>query len=111
MNIRLFIDNWLAQANAFNTEKFLENWHTDGVLDDPSVGQIFRGHPGIRRYFEDYFIGYKTQTKLVSLEITAPDSAHITVDFTGEFPGGQIGGMFDFVFKDGKIKTARAMLL
>ncbi len=111
MNIESFIHDWLAAANAFDTKRFLGKWHSDGILDDPSVGQMFKGHSGIRRYFDDYFIGYQTQTRLVRLDIIAPNKAHIIVDFTGEFPGGQVGGTFDFIFKDGKIKTAKAELI
>lgn len=56
------------------------------MLDNPSVGQVFKGHSGIREYFEDYFIGYKTQTRLIKLDILSDSEAHIEVEFTGEFP-------------------------
>lgn len=111
MNIESFVKDWLAAANAFDTTRFLEKWHKNAVLDDPSVGQKFKGHPGIRSYFEDYFIGYKTQTKLVKLDPISDKEAHLTVHFTGEFPGGQIGGTFDLVFKDEKILKAKADLI
>ena len=75
------------------------------------VGKKFKGHAGIRKYFEDYFIGYKTKTKLVKLEVITETRAHLTVEFTGEFPEGQLGGTFEFTFKNGKIKTAKADLL
>jgi len=47
-------------------------YHKDAKLDDPSVGRIFKGQSGIRKYFEDYFIGYKTQTRLIKLNIISP---------------------------------------
>ena len=111
MDIKLFIEDWIAVSNAYYTEKYLEKWHKDAVLDDPSVGQVFEGHSGIKNYFESYFIGYKTQTRLVKLDIISDNEAHIEVDFTGEFPEGKIGGMFDFTFKDGKIAKAKADLM
>jgi ketosteroid isomerase-like protein len=111
MNIKVFIDEWLALSNAYDTDSYLEKYHQDAVLDDPSVGQIFRGHPGIRKYFEDYFIGYNTQTRLLKLDISANHAAHIEVAFTGDFPGNKIDGIFDFIFKDGKIASAKAELV
>lgn len=111
MNITTFINTLITISNAYDTEKYLAQWHTNAVLDDPSVGQVFKGHAGIKTYFEDYFIGYQTQTRLVNLDIKNSNEAHIEVDFTGTFPGGQTGGIFDFIFKDGKIIKAKAELI
>lgn len=111
MDIKSFIKDFIAASNAYDTESYLGKWQEEAVLDDPSVGRAFKGHSGICRYFEDYFIGYKTQTRLVKLNIISNNEAHIEVDFTGEFPGGQTRGIFDFTFKDGKIAKAKADLL
>lgn len=111
MDIKTFIEDFLVVSNAYDTKSYLDKWHTNAVLDDPSVGQVFKGHSGIKKYFDDYFIGYKTQTRLVKLNIISDNEAHIEVDFTGDFPGGQIGGIFDFTFKDGKIAKAKADLI
>ncbi|MEC4049328.1 nuclear transport factor 2 family protein [Flavobacterium sp. SUN046] len=111
MDIKLFIEDWLNKSNAYDTEKYLELWHDKAVLDDPSVGQVFKGYSGIKKYFESYFIGYKTQTRLINLEIISNNEAHIEVEFTGEFPEGKIGGTFDFTFKEGKIDKAKADLI
>lgn len=110
MDIKAFLIEWLAHSNAFDIEKYLEGFHQDAELNDPSVGRIFKGHSGIRKYFEDYFIGYKTQTRLVRLKLTGPDTAHLEVTFTGEFPEGEIGGIFDFLLKDNKILLLKADL-
>ncbi len=111
MDIKAFILDWLVVSNAYDTKNFLEKWHEDAVLDDPSVGQVFQGHSGIKKYFESYFIGYKTQTRLVKLDIIGDNEARLEVEFTGEFPEGKINGMFDFIFKDGKIEKAKADLI
>jgi hypothetical protein len=111
MNIKGFIQDWLAASNAYETNNYLEKWNKDAVLEDPSVGQVFKGHLGVKKYFEDYFIGYKTKTRLVNLEIISDKAAHIDVEFTGQFPEGKIGGVFDFIFKDGKIAFAKANLV
>lgn len=111
MDIKSFIQDWIAVSNAYDTKNYLEKWHKEAVLDDPSVGQVFKGHSGIEKYFESYFIGYKTQTRLVKLDIITDNEAHIEVEFTGEFPGKKIGGMFNFTFKAEKIIKAKADLI
>ena|ERR1700712_3888019 len=110
MDIEAFLLDWIAVSNSYDTEKYLEKYLKDAVLDDPSVGRKFVGHTGIRNYFTDYFIGYNTQTKLVKLKIEK-NKAHLEVEFTGEFPEGKIGGMFDFIFKEQKIATVKADLM
>ena len=110
MDIKAFLIDWIKVSNSYNTEKYLAKYLEDAVLDDPSVGRKFIGHKGIREYYVSYFIGYKTQTKLVKLDIQ-DNKAHMKVDFTGEFPEGQIGGMFDFSFKDEKIENVEANLI
>lgn len=109
--ITSFIEDWLAVSNAYDTKNYLQKWDDKAVLNDPSVGQIFKGHSGIRNYFESYFIGYKTQTRLVKLDIISENEAHAEMEFTGEFPEGKIGGTFDFTFKNGKIISAKADLI
>ncbi len=110
MDIKRFIEDWLTASNAYDTDGYLDKYHKTAELDDPSVGRIFKGHSGIKEYFEDYFIEYKTQTKLIRLDIIHDDAAHIEVEFTGKFPEGRIGGVFDFTFKDDKIASVKAYL-
>ncbi len=110
MNIEIFIKDWIAVSNSYDTEKYLEFYLKDAVLDDPSVGRKFIGHDGIKDYFVSYFIGYKTQTELRKLEIK-DNSAYLEVEFTGDFSEGKIDGSFDFVFKDGKIEFVKADLI
>ena len=110
MDIKAFLLDWITVSNSYNTEKYLKKYLEDAVLDDPSVGRKFVGHKGIRDYYTSYFIGYKTQTKLTKLAI-GNNKAHLEVEFTGEFPEGKIEGMFDFVFKEGKIAKVKAELL
>lgn len=111
MNINEFINDFLEKSNAYDTKSYLDKWNEDAILDDPSVGRIFEGHSGIRNYFENYFIGYKTQSRLQKIEIISDNEAHIEVEFTGNFPEGIIGGTFHFIFKNGKIEKAKADLI
>ena len=111
MNLDKFINDWIAASNAFDTKEYLSFYSDDALLDDVSVGEQFKDHRGIKRYFESYFIGYNTQTKLVRLDLASKEKAHLEVEFTGNFPEGQIGGTFDFTFKNGKISFVIADLI
>ena len=111
MDIQHFIENWIAAGNQYDTNKYLGFYLPGAILDDPSVGRKFIGHEGIKEYFESYFIGYKTQTKISNLDIKDEENAHLEVVFTGDFPEGKIGGTFDFIFKQGRIAFVKADLL
>lgn len=111
MDVKTFIQDFIKVSNTYDTEKYLEKWDKAAVLDDPSVGQVFKGHSGVKKYFESYFIGYKTQTRLVKLNVIDDTEVHTVVEFTGEFPGGKIGGTLDFTLKNGKIVKVKADLL
>lgn len=110
MDIKAFLIDWLEISNSYNTENYLAKYLEDAVLDDPSVGRKFIGHKGIKDYYTNYFIGYKTQTKLVKLDIQEKNT-HLEVEFTGEFPEGKIRGIFDFTFQNEKIATIKADLI
>ena len=111
MDIKDFIQEWIAVGNSYDTKKYLSFYDDEAVLDDPSVGRKFIGISGIRTYFEDYFIAYKTQTTLVALQLIDHEHAHLEVKFVGVFPEGEIGGTFDFTFKNGKIYFLKANLV
>lgn len=110
MDIAAFLQDWIAISNSYDTERYLEKFLEDVVLDDPSVGRKFVGHKGIKEYYTSYFIGYHTQTKILKLLVDG-DKAHLEVEFTGEFPEGKIGGRFDFVFRSEKIAAIKADLM
>ena len=111
MNIEKLIDDWIEVSNSYDTEKYLSFFGEKAILDDPSVGRKFSGKKGIGEYFTSYFIGYKTQTKKVSLLVKDENQAHLEVEFTGDFPEGKIGGTFDFEFEAGKIVYVLADLI
>lgn len=111
MNISKFIKDWITAGNQYDTNTYLGFYQPDAVLKDPSVGNTFKAHKGIKHYFDSYFIGYQTQTRLVKLTIHDEAHAHLQVEFTGEFPEGKIGGVFDFTFREGKIAYVKADLL
>lgn len=111
MNIKTFINNWIEAGNTFDTKKYLDFYLMNAVLDDPSVGRKFLGHKGIEDYFNSYFIGYNTHTKIVSLDILDEYQVYLEVKFTGSFPEGTIGGTFRINFENGKISYLKADLI
>ncbi|ARS38977.1 hypothetical protein CA265_04510 [Sphingobacteriaceae bacterium GW460-11-11-14-LB5] len=111
MDIQTFITEWITASNMFDAEKYLSFYLFDAILDDPSVGRKFQGHKEIRKYFDDYFIGYNTHTDQVELTIIDQQNAHLVVQFSGDFPEGKIGGTFEFKFKNDKISSVNANLI
>ena len=91
-HLRRVADALIAATNAFAVEQVLGLFVHDAVIDDPSTGQRFDGHAGIRRYLEQYFVGYQTVTRLLSMQRIGPQRARVRVDFTGDF-GHEIGNL------------------
>jgi ketosteroid isomerase-like protein len=111
MNIKIFIDGWIEAGNSLDTSKYLNFYLADAVLNDLSVGRKFLGHEGIEDYFNSYFIGYNTHTEIVRLKVLGDDKACLAVNFTGDFPEGEIGGTFDITFKNNRISYLKADLI
>ncbi|MFC6095492.1 nuclear transport factor 2 family protein [Flavobacterium qiangtangense] len=111
MDLEKIIEGWITAGNSYDTEKYLDFYHENAVLDDPSVGRKFNGKKGIMEYYESYFIGYKTQTKIISIAIKDPDRASLEVEFSGDFPEGKLRGSFEFIFGEGKITHLSADLI
>ena len=91
-HLRRVADALIAATNAFAVEQVLGLFAHDAVIDDPSTGHRFDGHAGIRRYVEQYFVGYQTVTRLLSMQRIGPQRARVRVDFTGDF-GHEIGNL------------------
>ena len=91
-HLRQVVDALIAATNAFAVERVLGLFAHDAVIDDPSTGHRFDGHAGIRRYVEQYFVGYQTVTRFLSMQRTGPQRARVRVDFTGDF-GHEIGNL------------------
>jgi len=86
------VNQFIRLANAFDVEGTLTLFTPDAVIEDVSVGSAFAGIEGIRRYLEQFFIGYSTTSRLLSLEQPHNLVALVHVDFTGTF-GHEIGSL------------------
>ncbi len=91
-HLRHVADALIAATNAFAVERVLALFAHDAAIDDPSTGHRFEGHAGIRRYVEQYFVGYQTVTRFLSMQRLGPQRARVRVDFTGDF-GHEIGNL------------------
>lgn len=100
--LRTAAEAFMAATNAFDVESALLLFTPNAVIDDPSTGQRFEAHAGIRRYLEQYFLGYHTVTRFLSIERLGNDLARVRVDFTGDF-GHEIGLLSISIDADGLI--------
>lgn len=100
--LRRIAQAWIAATNASDIGRVLALFTPDAVIDDPSTGHRFDGQAGIRQYIAQYFIGYKTVTRFLSLTRLGQDRASVRVDFTGDF-GHEIGLLEMSVNEDGFI--------
>jgi len=89
-SLRRAAEAFIAATNAGDVAAVLALFTPDAVIDDPSTGHRFDHHAGIRSYVEQFFIGYHTVTRLLSIESLGAARARVRVDFTGDF-GHEIG--------------------
>ena len=102
-------DALIAATNAFDVDAALALFAPDALIDDPSTGHRLDGHPGIRNYLTEFFVGYHTVTRLLSLEPSGGNRTRLRVDFTGDF-GHEIGLLDISVGPDGLIARIDADL-
>jgi hypothetical protein len=107
--MKKLVNNFIENANAFNVDGMLVLFNADAVIDDVSVGDAFAGTDGVRRYLEQYFVGYHTTTALLALEHKDEFTASARVDFTGDF-GHETGWLRFKLGTDGLIERIDANL-
>ncbi len=107
--MQTIVESFIRTANAFDVDGALSLFAPDAVIDDVSVGDAFVGRDGVRDYLEQFFVGYHTRSKLLSIE--GPDAFRATVrlDFTGDF-GHEVGILKIVVNAEGLIERIDADL-
>jgi ketosteroid isomerase-like protein len=103
------VQQFIQSANKFDVNAALALFASNAVIDDVSVGDKFKNTAGVRRYLEQFFVGYKTVTRLESIEIVNAYHAKAKVDFTGNF-GHETGGLDVTINKEGLITAIDAYL-
>lgn len=79
------------------------------VIDDVSVGATFKRTVGVRRYLEDFFVGYHTVTRLISVDVSDGRRARARLDFKGDF-GHERGFLDVTVNSEGPVEAVDADL-
>jgi hypothetical protein len=108
-DIKQRIEQFILAANAFDVDCAVGYFAKTAVIDDASVGDTFKHTAGVRRYLQQFFVGYKTVTKLVSIEVINTYHAKAKVNFTGNF-GHETGGLDVTINKEGLITAIDAYL-
>jgi len=106
------ISKYIEASNDFDETGYADTFIDNGVIDELSVGRKFEGEEEIKQYFRDYFIDYKTSTKIQEYQIK-DNVVTVKVIFKGSFPnGGQgISGFYEFSLSPtGKIEQLIADL-
>lgn len=103
------INQFISLTNNFELDAVIALFAHNASIDDESVGEKFTNTAGIRRYLENYFVHYKTVTKLESLNIINNSYAEVRVDFTGNF-GHETGGLHVKINEKGLIISIHAYL-
>jgi len=98
-----------AATNAFDADRVVRLFAADAIIDDPSTGEVFKGHAGVRDYVERFFVGYRTFSRPLSQESDADGKLFVRVDFTGDF-GHEMGRMEIVFALDGLISRIDADL-
>jgi len=107
--MRELVEKFVQIANAFDIPGALSLFAPDAVIDDVSVGDAFVGIEGVKRYLEQFFVGYHTQSRLLSIENQQDHTFVVRLDFTGDF-GHEIGILRIAVNADGLIERIDADL-
>jgi ketosteroid isomerase-like protein len=109
MAIKKIIRQLIKATNEYDVKAALALFANDAVIDDVSVGEKFRNTAGVRRYIENFFVGYHTVTRLESIQVITTQNAKAQVDFTGDF-GHETGGLNVTINTDGLITAIDAHL-
>lgn len=103
------VERFVAAANAFDVDAALALFAAGAVITDISVGDTFAGTSGVRRYLEQYFVGYHTVSRIISVDVVSEVRAKVQLDFTGDF-GHETGVLDVTIDSDGLIATVAADL-
>lgn len=103
------VRQFINVTNEFDVDTALQLFAENAIIDDESVGDKFQNTAGVRKYLETFFVGYKTVTRLESLEVINENYAKAKVDFKGNF-GHETGGLNITLNPDGLIEVIDAYL-
>lgn len=89
------ITKYIEMSNDYNVQEYVSTFSTDAIIKERSLGKTLLGKKDIEQYFNTYFINYQTHTEIK--QFTAIDNfIDMKVIFRGDFPEGEIGGIYKF---------------
>lgn len=103
------MQRFVDSTNAADVEGALALFAADAVIDDVSVGDKFAGTTGVRRYLEQFFVGYHTTSKILKVDVASDRRVTARLDFTGDF-GHEIGVLDVSINEEGLIAAIDADL-
>lgn len=96
------IKRLIEATNRFDVDTAVALFAPEAVINDASVGDSFVGTAGVRNYFEQFFVGYNTVSKVLAVQVVSEHRATVRLDFTGDF--GHETGVLDITTgPDGRI--------
>ena len=108
-NMHDLIQRFVDSTNAADVEAALALFAADAVIDDASVGDKFAGTVGVRRYLEQFFVGYNTASKILKVDVVSDRRVKARLDFTGDF-GHEVGVLDVSINDEGLIAAIDADL-
>ena len=108
-NMHDLIQRFVDSTNAADVEAALALFAADAVIDDVSVGDKFAGTVGVRRYLEQFFVGYNTASKILKVDVVSDRRVKARLDFTGDF-GHEVGVLDVSINDEGLIAAIDADL-
>ena len=108
-NMHDLIQRFVDSTNAADVEAALALFAADAVIDDVSVGDKFAGTVGVRRYLEQFFVGYNTVSKILKVDVVSDRRVKARLDFTGDF-GHEVGVLDVSINDEGLIAAIDADL-
>jgi ketosteroid isomerase-like protein len=103
------VEKFITTTNASDIDGALSLFAPTAVIVDVSVGGEFVGREGVRAYLDRFFVGYKTLSRLLSIENIDDQTAVARIDFTGDF-GHEVGSLKMAINLDGLIQRINADL-
>ncbi len=93
---------YIKNSNMQSIDLYLSTFLDTAIIEEKSIGKDISGKEEIGSYFQDYFISYNTLTEILNYKVK-DNHVEMHVLFKGTFPGGEVGGLYEFFIEDNKI--------
>ncbi len=94
--------NFIKSSNMLDVNMYLSSFSDTAMIEEKSINNDLYGKEEIRRYFQDYFINYHTQTEVLNYKVKE-SYLKMRVQFKGDFTGNEVVGLYKFFIEDKRI--------